>query len=44
MRYQVIHNELDYRLPITEGLAAFNALQSRGVPSRFLMFPDENHV
>lgn len=40
----VIHNELDYRLPISEGLAMFNVLQARGVPSRFLMFPDENHV
>ncbi|KAI1501789.1 prolyl oligopeptidase [Biscogniauxia marginata] len=39
----VVHSELDYRLPISEGLAAFNALQTRGVPSRFLMFPDENH-
>ncbi|EEY18759.1 dipeptidyl-peptidase V [Verticillium alfalfae VaMs.102] len=39
----VIHNELDYRLPISEGLAMFNVLQARGVPSRFLMFPDENH-
>ncbi|KAI1107780.1 dipeptidyl peptidase [Jackrogersella minutella] len=39
----VIHSELDYRLPISEGLAAFNALQTRDVPSRFLMFPDENH-
>ncbi|KAI1469941.1 dipeptidyl peptidase [Daldinia caldariorum] len=39
----VIHSELDYRLPISEGLAAFNALQTRGVPSRMLIFPDENH-
>jgi len=39
----IIHNELDYRLPISEGLAAFNVLQERGVPSRFLTFPDENH-
>ncbi|KAF3769284.1 dipeptidyl peptidase [Cryphonectria parasitica EP155] len=39
----VIHNELDYRLPISEGLAAFNVLQSRGVPSKLLVFPDENH-
>ncbi|KAI1824526.1 prolyl oligopeptidase [Xylaria intraflava] len=39
----VIHSELDYRLPISEGLAAFNALQTRGVPSRLLVFPDENH-
>lgn len=40
----VIHNELDYRLPVSEGLAAFNVLQTRGVDSRFLCFPDENHV
>ncbi|KAH7163300.1 Alpha/Beta hydrolase protein [Dactylonectria estremocensis] len=39
----VIHNELDYRLPISEGLAMFNVLQARKVPSKFLMFPDENH-
>jgi dipeptidyl aminopeptidase/acylaminoacyl peptidase len=40
----VIHSELDYRLPITEGLATFNVLQTKGIPSRLLMFPDENHV
>ncbi|EAQ93601.1 hypothetical protein CHGG_01836 [Chaetomium globosum CBS 148.51] len=40
---QTIHSELDYRLPITEGLAAFNVLQARNVPSKLLMFPDENH-
>jgi dipeptidyl aminopeptidase/acylaminoacyl peptidase len=39
----VIHNELDYRLPISEGLAMFNVLQARGIPSKFVMFPDENH-
>lgn len=39
----VIHNELDYRLPISEGLAVFNVLQERGIESRFLTFPDENH-
>ncbi|KAH0491413.1 hypothetical protein TgHK011_002846 [Trichoderma gracile] len=39
----VIHNELDYRLPISEGLAMFNVLQARGVPSKFVMFPDEHH-
>jgi pre-mRNA-splicing helicase BRR2 len=39
----VIHNELDYRLTIAEGLAMFNVLQMRGVESRFLSFPDENH-
>lgn len=40
----IIHNELDYRLPIGEGLAPFNVLQMKGVESRFLSFPDENHV
>ena len=39
----VIHNDLDYRLPVSEGIAMFNALQLLGVPSRFLNFPDENH-
>jgi dipeptidyl aminopeptidase/acylaminoacyl peptidase len=40
----IIHNELDYRLPIGEGLAPFNVLQTKGIPSKFLTFPDENHV
>ncbi|KAF2875028.1 dipeptidyl-peptidase-like protein V precursor [Massariosphaeria phaeospora] len=39
----VIHSELDYRLTISEGLAAFHTLQARGVESQFLTFPDENH-
>lgn len=41
---QVIHSELDYRLCISEALAAFNCLQARKVPSKLLVFPDENHV
>lgn len=39
----IIHNELDYRLTISEGLAAFNVLQMRGIESALLTFPDENH-
>jgi len=39
----VIHNENDYRLPVSEGIFLFNVLQELGVPSRFLNFPDENH-
>jgi len=39
----VIHGALDYRVSEVEGLAMFTALQRRGVPSRFLHFPDENH-
>jgi dipeptidyl aminopeptidase/acylaminoacyl peptidase len=39
----VIHGALDYRLPLEQGIAAFTALQRRGIPSRFLYFPDESH-
>jgi dipeptidyl aminopeptidase/acylaminoacyl peptidase len=39
----VIHSELDFRLPIDQGIGAFTALQRQGVPSEFLTFPDENH-
>lgn len=39
----VIHGALDYRIPLEQGLAAFTALQRRGIESQFLYFPDENH-
>jgi len=39
----VIHGQLDYRVPVTQGIATFTALQRRGIPSKFLYFPDENH-
>jgi dipeptidyl aminopeptidase/acylaminoacyl peptidase len=39
----VVHGELDHRVPITQGLATFNALQRKGVPSKLLYYPDENH-
>jgi dipeptidyl aminopeptidase/acylaminoacyl peptidase len=39
----VIHGGRDYRVVYSEGLATFTALQRRGIPSRFLYFPDENH-
>lgn len=39
----MIHNALDFRLPISEGLSVFNILQSLGIPSKFLTFPDEGH-
>ncbi|CDO77798.1 hypothetical protein BN946_scf184667.g1 [Trametes cinnabarina] len=39
----VIHGEKDYRLPVTDGIGAFHALQQLGVPSRLVVFPDENH-
>jgi dipeptidyl aminopeptidase/acylaminoacyl peptidase len=39
----VIHGEKDYRVPISEGLTLFEALQMHDVPSELLVFPDENH-
>jgi dipeptidyl aminopeptidase/acylaminoacyl peptidase len=39
----VIHGELDYRVPYTEGLSLFTALQRQNVPSRLIVFPDEGH-
>jgi dipeptidyl aminopeptidase/acylaminoacyl peptidase len=39
----VVHGELDFRVPFTEGLQLFTALQRRGVPSKLLYFPDEGH-
>jgi dipeptidyl aminopeptidase/acylaminoacyl peptidase len=39
----VIHGEQDFRVPDTQGIATFTALQRRGIPSRLLYFPNENH-
>lgn len=39
----VIHGEKDYRIPYSQSLAAFTALQQQGVDSKLLVFPDENH-
>ena len=39
----VIHGALDYRIPYSQGIAAFTALQRKGIPSEFLFYPDENH-
>lgn len=39
----VITGEKDFRIPYTQGLAAFTALQRRGVPSKLIVWPDENH-
>ncbi len=39
----VVHGEKDYRVVYTQGLATFTALQRRGIPSKLLIFPDENH-
>jgi dipeptidyl aminopeptidase/acylaminoacyl peptidase len=39
----VTHGEIDYRVPIGEGLQLFTALQRQGVPSKLVVFPDEGH-
>ncbi|TVQ45746.1 MAG: S9 family peptidase [Saprospirales bacterium] len=39
----VIHGELDFRVPIGEGIQAFHAAQLQGIKSRFLYFPTEGH-
>ena len=36
-------SENDFRVPVTQGLMLFTALQRRGVKSKMLYFPDENH-
>ena len=38
-----IHGMMDYRIPYEQGMAAFNAAQMMGVPSRLVVFPQENH-
>ena len=39
----IIHNELDFRVPLSDGLSLFTVLQRKGVPSKLLYFPDEGH-
>jgi dipeptidyl aminopeptidase/acylaminoacyl peptidase len=39
----IVHGGKDFRIPYTQGMAAFNSAQMLGIPSRFLYFPDENH-
>ncbi len=39
----VIHGELDYRVPVTQGLGLYWCPQGKGVEARLVYFPDENH-
>ncbi|HJR60003.1 MAG TPA: S9 family peptidase [Vicinamibacterales bacterium] len=39
----IITNELDYRVPVDQGLQMFTVLRRNGVPSEALVFPDEGH-
>ncbi len=39
----VIQGELDFRVPYAQSLGAFTTLQRKGIDSRLVMFPDEDH-
>ena len=39
----ILHGEKDFRVPYSQSLGLFNALQRRNIPSRLVVFPDENH-
>jgi dipeptidyl aminopeptidase/acylaminoacyl peptidase len=39
----IIHNEKDFRVPLAQGLEAYTSAQLRGIKTRMLYFPDENH-
>jgi dipeptidyl aminopeptidase/acylaminoacyl peptidase len=39
----VLHGELDYRVPYGNGLELYGVLQALGVPSRLVVYPNENH-
>ena len=39
----VVHSQMDLRIPVEQGIGAFTALQRRGIESKFLYFPNENH-
>ncbi len=39
----ILHGEKDYRVPVTQGITLHGVLTGKGVPSRIVIFPDENH-
>jgi dipeptidyl aminopeptidase/acylaminoacyl peptidase len=39
----VLHGERDFRVPVTQGFEYYNTLKQKGVPTRLVYFPDENH-
>ncbi|KAI7826461.1 Alpha/Beta hydrolase protein [Kickxella alabastrina] len=38
-----IQGEKDFRIPVSESLGAWTMLRRRGIPARFVYFPDEDH-
>ena len=39
----VIHGQQDYRVPVNHGMELFNTLQNKGIPSKLVIYPNENH-
>lgn len=39
----ILHGERDYRVPVTQGINLHQVLAAKGVPTRIVLFPDENH-
>jgi dipeptidyl aminopeptidase/acylaminoacyl peptidase len=39
----IVHGQQDFRVDVSEGYQAFTALKLRGIPAKFLYFPDEGH-
>lgn len=39
----IIHGQLDYRVPVGQAFELFRTLQSRGINSKLIYYPDENH-
>ena len=39
----IIHGELDFRIPYVQAIQAFTTMQRKGIPSKLVLFPNENH-
>lgn len=39
----IVHGQKDFRVPVSQGLMLFTAYQRRGIESKMLYFPDEDH-
>lgn len=39
----ILHGEIDYRVPVTQGINLYGVLQGKGVPARIVVFPGEGH-
>ena len=39
----VTHGELDFRVPVDQGMQLFTSLRRQGVEAKFLYYPDEGH-